>query len=128
MKEFADGHPTMAIGPSLPPHLQPTSTSSDDDDEDGQSIGPALPPHLQARRAAANSPSVGPRLPASAPPPPAAELDSEDDDDDDFVVGPMPVPEGAPDDQEDALREFEDRQHRWAKIREVRSFPFALFF
>ncbi|CED83728.1 Uncharacterized conserved protein [Phaffia rhodozyma] len=134
---------SSSIGPSLPPSLartqqpvQPGSNkedSGDDDDEESGSIGPALPPHLQARRQAGPSvskpqPRVGPTLPPSnyqAPSPPSTSAQSYgyDDDSDDDLVGPVPVPEGAQDDGSSALRDFEERQRRWAEQREEAAKP-----
>lgn len=134
---------TSSIGPSLPPHLQARQTSpsgegpqqEQEEDEEDTSIGPALPPHLLAARQAkgeapAAVPSLGPQRPTVGPsrPPgwePASPSRYDDDESsDDDVVGPMPLPEGVTfDEQASAVWEFQERQKRWEKEREVNLFP-----
>ena len=121
----------MPIGPTLPPHLAAAAQGGDSESDDDD-FGPALPPHLAAARAPAaagpSRPPAGPSLPEAGPsrpvagpsrPPPAVTARHQDDDDsDDDVVGPVPVPEGQEDDNS-AVRQFMEREARWAQEREV---------
>lgn len=140
---------SSSIGPALPPHLQQRAAAAqkslaggagDDDDSSDDEAGPALPPHILAARKAgvAPSPAVGPQRPPVAGPsrPPAGpsrpvagpslpppqsryQLDSDSDDD---VVGPRPSAPGE-DDGYSAVRDFEERERRWAKEREEAAKP-----
>lgn len=131
-----------SIGSSLPPHLQARQTSpsgegpqQEQEEEEDTSIGPALPPHLLAARQAkgkapAAGPSLGPHRPTAGPSrPPGWEpasppKDDDDESSDDDVVGPMPLPEGVTfDEQASAVWEFQERQKRWEKEREVKLPP-----
>lgn len=121
----------MPIGPSLPPHLaRPAASESEAattpaDEESDDDFGPALPPHLAAARNKP-APAAGPSRPVagpSRPPPAVAARYLSDDDDDDDVVGPMPVPEGQEDDNS-AVRQFIEREERWAREREASAYFF----
>ncbi|KAG8926156.1 hypothetical protein FRC03_010733 [Tulasnella sp. 419] len=82
----------MPIGPALPKHLQDVQ----DDDSSDDDYGPALPPDLA--RPGPSKPVVGPSFPTGPPP---------EDDESDEDVGPMPLPEGLQDDdEEDGVAEF----------------------
>jgi hypothetical protein len=83
----------MSIGPQLPPHLQ--KSTSDSEDDDGQSYGPKLPsepcrgPRPLAPPAALSS--IGPQLPPGLfGKPPDLDSDSSDDE----IIGPMPPKPG----------------------------------
>lgn len=129
--------PSTSIGPTLPPHLRAKQQTQESDDDDDNDFGPALPPHLAARKAdptvGPQRPPVGPQRPTAGPsrpptgyqapsPPPRGRYDDESSDDD--VVGPMPVPEGMQAAYAgSAIRDWEEREARWAREREVRPFP-----
>lgn len=126
---------SVSIGPTLPPHLQAKlqpAAEEDDDEDDDDSLGPALPPHLLAARQnklASSSSTAGPSRPTAGPSRPPAGYQApspprrgryDDDSSDDDVVGPMPVPEGMESAYSgSAVRDFEEREARWAKEREV---------
>jgi hypothetical protein len=123
-----------SIGPQLPPHLQASSSRpqpaqptqpSDSDSEDD--YAPALPPSLVAQR------GIGPSLPPStssagpsraagsavgpAPPPPAYDHDEYSDSDEE--VGPSLGEATRADEARSGVKEFMEREARWAKEREV---------
>ena len=123
-----------SIGPTLPPHLQANQQQADESDDEADNFGPALPPHLAARKAHPTAagpqrPPAGPQRPTAGPsrppagyqapsPPPRGRYDDESSDDD--VVGPMPVPEGMQGAYAgSAIRDWEEREARWAAEREV---------
>lgn len=140
--------PSFSIGPTLPPHLQAkVDAGKDDDSDDDDSLGPALPPHLLAARqdkaaastppSSASRPPVGPQRPTAGPSRPPAGYQApspprrgryDDDSSDDDVVGPMPVPEGMEAAYSgSAVRDFQEREARWAKEREVRPLVLILY-
>ncbi len=126
-------HPTMSsIGPQLPPHLQAsssrppvasTTTPPDSDSEDDyapalppslaaqRGIGPSLPPSASAGPSRGSGPAVGPALPSRA---------YEDDDDSEEEVGPSLGEATRAGEAGSGVREFMEREARWAKEREVR--------
>ncbi|KAL7414220.1 hypothetical protein BDY24DRAFT_386244 [Mrakia frigida] len=129
---------SVSIGPTLPPHLQFKPQPESDDEEEDDSLGPALPPHLLAARQTKSSVPVvaGPSRPTAGPSRPPAGYQApspprrgryDDDDSDDDVVGPMPVPEGMESAYSgSAVRDFEEREARWAKEREEAAKPKVL--
>ena len=120
-------------GPQLPQHLVNNSTTSQEDDpndpndNDDDAYGPALPPHLaakkksrvtqQARKTTRRSPSpvTHPKTVSSKSSAPLVQADTDSDDD----FGPPPPTVGPSTSNEDAIREFKEREQRRKELAEV---------
>jgi hypothetical protein len=122
-----------SIGPQLPPHLRastssaaPSAAAHQDDSDSDDDFGPALPPELATARSAGIGPSrpsavAGPSKSVIGPKPPSDSRPLYDDDDsDDEVVGPtIDLATSALNDSGSGVRDFLEREARWAKEREV---------
>ena len=125
----------MSFGPALPAHLahlaqdssRPSSRSPTSDGDDDDDYGPALPPHLAASRQAGSSRPSGPHFPSYPSPSEAQPLTQarsqpqaiEDDESDEEIIGPRPVTRAVGEEEGSAVKEFMEREARWAKEREV---------
>ncbi|CAD6564107.1 MAG: hypothetical protein TREMPRED_003198 [Tremellales sp. Tagirdzhanova-0007] len=129
----------MSFGPALPAHLahlaqdssRPSSRSPTSDGDDDDDYGPALPPHLAASRQAGSSRPSGPHFPSYPSPSEAQPLTQarsqpqaiEDDESDEEIIGPRPVTRAVGEEEGSAVKEFMEREARWAKEREEASRP-----
>ncbi|KAI0318013.1 hypothetical protein OF83DRAFT_1163657 [Amylostereum chailletii] len=123
------------IGPQVPAHLLPQSTTppppppsivqEEDDDDDEDDYAPALPPDLASSRSNPLArPVAGPSRPVIGPSLGPQRTDYDDDSDDD--VGPAPLPSGYKHQEQDAVREFIEREEKRRKAVEEAAKPKAL--
>ena len=111
-----------SYGPQLPQHLEDDPNDPNEDDDDA--YGPALPPHLAARKQYQQTQQPTRRSPSpvtlakTAPSKPSAPLvQANTDSDDEF--GPPPPTAGPSTSNEDAVREFKEREQRRKELAEV---------
>ena len=118
-------------GPQLPPH----DPNGPNDGDDCDAYGPVLPPHLAAKKKSQHAQQPTRRspspvtLPKTAPLKPSAPTVQEDSDSDDDFGPPPPRSGPSTTSNEDAIREFKEREQRRKELAEVMylRFPSATF-
>ena len=113
---------SSSYGPQLPQRLAKPSDRNDSDDCDA--YGPALPPHLVAKKMKKSEHAQHAQQPTRRSPEPIAHLKTapivqEDSDSDDDFGPPPPTTGLSTTSNEDAVREFKEREQRRKELAEV---------
>ncbi len=114
---------SSSYGPQLPQRLANPNDPNDSDDYDA--YGPALPPHLLAKKKSQHAQQPTRRSPEpithlkTAPQNHSAPIVQEDSDSDDDFGPPPPKAGLSTTSNEDAVREFKEREQRRKELAEV---------
>lgn len=117
---------SSSYGPQLPQRLANNQAHDHNDPDDSDdAYGPALPPHLVAKKKSQHAQQPARRSPEpithlkTAPQNPVTPIVQKDSDSDDDFGPPPPMVGPSTTSNEDAVREFREREQRRKELEEV---------